>query len=155
MNERTPEAVMSLVRGLDVQNNFAFLPHRRVMEDGSLSPMLSLCNCYVTCCTAALGCAIPAKKANNQVEWLISTSGQLAGWMHVDSETARQRATLGFPTVAAWVNQTGHGHIALLVPPPQGETRLFVSAAGTQNFTAAPIEKSFGVGKDVHFWTHG
>jgi hypothetical protein len=141
---RTPDAALGLISGIDVVNNFAFLA-----RDG-----VTVCNCYVTCCTAALGCAVPPMLANKQHEWLMSSEGQLAGWLHVDSETARQRATLGYPTVVSWLNPEGHGHIALCVPPPTGDARLFVSAAGLQNFVRAPIERSFGIGKTLSFFTH-
>jgi len=141
---RSPDAVLGLISGIDVVNNFAFL-----MRDG-----VTVCNCYATVCTAALGCAIPPMLANGQHAWLLSNEGQLAGWMHVDSETARQRAALGYPTVASWANPEGHGHIALCVPPPSGDARLFVSAAGHQNFVRASIDRSFGLNKSIDFFTH-
>lgn len=141
---RDPAVVLNLIGGIDVVDNFAF-----IARDG-----VTVCNCYVTVCTAALGCAIPPMLANKQHAWLLSPEGQLAGWMHVDSETARQRAALGYPTVASWSNPDGHGHIALCVPPPPGDARLFVSAAGAENFVRAPIERSFGTGKDIAFFTH-
>lgn len=141
---RSPDAVLGLVSGIDVVNNFAFLA-----RDG-----VTVCNCYVTVCTAALGCAVPPMLANKQHEWLLSNEGMLAGHMHVDSETARQRAALGYPTIASWSNPQGHGHIAMCVPPPFGDARLFVSAAGEHNFVRAPIERSFGLGKSIDFFTH-
>jgi hypothetical protein len=42
----------------------------------------------------------------------------------------------------------------MCVPAPVGEGRLFVSAAGLQNFVRAPIERSFGIGKNINFFTH-
>jgi hypothetical protein len=152
---RAPDVVLALISGLDVANNFAFLPHRRVLSDGDPTPTLTLCNCYVTCCTAALGCAVPPMKANEQRTWLLSPEAQLAGWMHVDSETARQRAQGGYPTVAAWANPDGgHGHIALVVPTdPTGPVGLYVSAAGAQNYVRCLLSRSFG---DLRpdFFTH-
>ncbi len=155
---RSPDAVLALIRGIDVPNNFAFLPHRRALvnELGTwdATPVLTFCNVYVNVCTSALGCPIAPTKANSQLAWLLSSPGKLAGWMYVDSETARQRATTGYPTLAAIANPTGHGHIALVVPPPSGDGRMFVSSAGTENFVRAPLERSFGSHKDVHFFTH-
>jgi hypothetical protein len=141
---RTPDAILGLISGIDVVHNFAF-----GLRDG-----VTLCNCYVTVCTAALGCPVAPVLANKQHDWLLSPEGQLAGWMHVDSETARQRAALGYPTLATWANPDGHGHVALVVPPPAGDARLFVSAAGAENFVRAPIERSFGLGKNIDFFTH-
>lgn len=151
---RSADAVLALITGLDVVNNFAFLPHRRVLADGSLTPTLTLCNTYLTCCTAGLGCAIPPMLANKQHVWLLSNEGKLAGWMHVDSETARQRAQLGYPTVAVAANLFGHGHVALVVPPdPVGPVGIYVSAAGAQNFVRVLWHRSFGAMKPDYF-TH-
>jgi|SRR6185436_5124689 len=144
MSARLPNIVLNLIAGIDVVDNFAF-----IARDG-----VTVCNCYVTVCTAALGCPIPPMLANKQHAWMLSNEGMLAGWMHVDSETARQRAALGYPTVASWLNPEGHGHIAMCVPPPSGDARMHVSAAGHQNFVRAPIEKSFGLGKNIAFFTH-
>lgn len=141
---RTPDVVLNLIGGIDVVDNFAFLA-----RDG-----VTVCNCYVTVCTAAMNCAIPPMLANKQHAWLMSNEGRLAGWMHVDSETARQRAMLGYPTVASWENPLGHGHIAMCVPPPNGDARIFISSAGEHNFVRAPIERSFGIGKSIDFFTH-
>jgi hypothetical protein len=153
---RSPDTVLGLISGIDVANNFAFLPHRRALSDGDATPPLTLCNCYVTCCTAALGCAVPPMKANEQHAWLKSPEGQRMGWMPVDSETARQRAQLGYPTVAAWLNPSGgHGHIALVVPAdPIGPVGVYVSAAGASNFVRALLYRSFGSHNAPDFFTH-
>lgn len=159
MIERSKEAVLALVRGIDVVNNFAFLPHRRALANGlgtwDATKILTLCNCYVNVCTSALGCAIPAKKANEQHEWLKGEPGRVAGWMHVDQTTAAQRADLGYPTVATLPNPQGHGHIALVVPAdPVGPIGVYVSSAGAQNYVRALMSRSFGAGAQVEFFTH-
>jgi hypothetical protein len=156
--ERSPDAVLALISGLDVVNNFAFAPHRRAEANGlgtwDATPIVTLCNCYVTCCTAALGCAIAPMLANRQHDWLLSPEGQLAGWMHVDSETARQRAQSGYPTVASLANPGGHGHIALVVPAdPVGPPGLYVSSAGGQNYVRCLLARSFGDSTPDYF-TH-
>lgn len=153
---RTPESVLALITGIDVVNNFAFLPHRRLLDNAASTPVLTMCNTYVTCCTAGLGCAVPPMLANRQHAWLKSAEGKLAGWMPVDSETARQRAQLGYPTVAAWTNPTGgHGHIALVVPPdPAGPVGVYVSSAGSKNFVRALMQRSFGLSLAAEFFTH-
>lgn len=153
---RSPDTVLALITGIDVVNNFAFLPHRRVLDDSrdTITPRLTLCNAYVTACTAGLGCAIPPMLANKQHAWLKSNEGMLAGWMPVDPETARQRAQLGYPTVAAVMNLSGHGHIALVVPQAATEPPgLYVSSAGATNFIRTPMARSFGALKPS-FFTH-
>ena len=155
---RSPEALMALVRGLDVANNFAFLPHRRALANAKggwdATPVLTTCNLYVNVCTAALGRPIPPKKANEQVAWLKSERGLLAGYMPVDGETARQRAEGGYPTVAATTNPAGHGHIALVVPrDPAGPPGIYVSSAGATNHLRCLLFKSFGINASPEFWT--
>lgn len=155
---RSPDAVLALIMGVDCVNNFAFLPHRRALANDSggfdPTPTLTMCNCLLTVYTAALGCAVPPMLANKQHAWLKSNEGVLAGWMPVDSETARQRAQLGYPTVAAAANPNGHGHVGLVVPQSvTDKPGLYVSAAGVHNYVRAPIGMSFGTLKP-DFWTH-
>ena len=156
---RSPDALMALVRGIDVVNNFAFLPHRRAFANAKggwdATPVLTACNLYVNVCTAALGRPIPPKKANEQVAWLKSERGMLAGWMPVDGETARQRAESGYPTVAATTNPAGHGHIALVVPADaSGAPGIYVSSAGATNHVRCVLHRSFGVAAMPEYWTN-
>lgn len=132
----SPEAVLALIRGIDVEHNVAFQP-----RDG-----LTFCNAYTNVVTSALGCPVPNRLANDQHDWLLSEPGQLAGWGRIDSATASLRSSLGYPVVAAWRNPGGHGHIAPVVPAPAADpARLYVSAAGAENFVRCPLERSFGV----------
>lgn len=133
---RSPEFLLALVSDMAVTHNFAFTP-----RDG-----LTFCNCYVAVVTASLRCPIPPRLANLQNAWLKSDEGRMAGWMPVDAETARARAQLGYPTVASWANpkHDAPGHIALLVPAPQGVASIHISQAGTENFIRAPIGRGFG-----------
>jgi hypothetical protein len=147
---RSADTVLELVTGLDVVNNFAFQAHRRAIANATggfdATPLLTFCNCYLTCVTAALGCPVPPMLANKQHAWLKSNEGKLAGWMPVDAETARQRAQLGYPTIGAATNPDGHGHVALAVPAdPTGPVGIYVSSAGLQNYVRAPVARSFGV----------
>lgn len=191
--DRSPDTVLALISGLDVVNNAAFLPGILAVAAGDEHPdcffegqpvklmHYTRCNGYATACTAALGCPVPPMKANQQHDWLMSNEGQLAGWMHVDSETARQRAQGGYPTMAVWKNVhwrcsrclkpaagagtcancggttvlvEDHGHIALVVPAdPTGPTGIYVSAAGQQNFVRCLLARSFGDIKPDYF-TH-
>lgn len=143
--QRSPDALLALVSDMAVTANYAFMP-----RDG-----FTFCNCYVAVLTAALRAPIPPRLANLQHAWLSSDEGRMAGWMPVDSETARARAALGYPTVASWRNPKDSmpGHIALLVPAPQGATGVYVTAAGAENFVRAPIGRSFGLNRPDYF-TH-
>lgn len=153
MTDRSPDAVLALIAGMDVASNFAFAPHVIVMPDGT-SKAVTWCNAYATCLTAAMGCAIPPKLANKQHAWLASEAGVAAGWKPCDRETARMRASMGFPVVAVWTNPTGPGHISVLVPPPATDPgRIYVSTAGRDNFVRAPLERSFGM-LVPEFFTH-
>ncbi len=166
---RTRDTIDAIVQALDVRNSFAFLPHRRAFSPGTLpkpaaiageweiSDPLTMCNAYASVFCACLGVRLPpTMKANQMVPWLKGNEGAMAGWMVVDSETARQRALSGFPTVVGWVNPTGaSGHIAMVVPSPHGlEAELFVSAAGKTNFSRARLRDSFGDVAPLVFATH-
>lgn len=142
---RAPDVLLALITDMAVTHNFAFCP-----REG-----MTFCNCYLSVLTAALRCPIPPILANLQHAWLLSDEGRMAGWMPVDSETARARAQLGYPTVAAWPNPKHDkpGHVALVVPAPQGAVGLYVSAAGAENFLRAPLGRSFGINKPDMF-TH-
>lgn len=143
--QRAPELLLALVSDMAVTANFAFTP-----RDG-----VTFCNCYVAVLTAALRCPIPPMLANLQYAWLKSDEGRMAGWMPVDSETARARVELGYPTVAVWKNphHDRPGHIALLVPAPKGVVSIHITQAGASNFIRAPIGRGFG-SLLVEFFTH-
>lgn len=150
---RSPDVVLGLISGLDVVNSFAFLPHVRLI-DGKPTPMLTLCNAYTNVVTSALGCPIPALLANKQAAWLAGPLGVAAGWRSIDKAQALERANDGFPVVAVAFNDTGHGHIAPVVPsPPEDKAALYVSSAGATNFVRARIGRSFGA-LVPQFYTH-
>lgn len=153
---RDPNTVLGVIQLLDVRNAFAFLPHVRLI-DGKPTAPLTLCNAYASVFCACLGVRLPPTlKANQQIPWLHSEEGRLAGWMTVDYETAKQRAISGFPTLVGWVNPTGGpGHIGAVVPPLKGfEAELFVSAAGRTNVARDRIRASFGDVAPLVFSTH-
>ncbi len=145
MSARAPELLLALVSDMAVTHNYAFMP-----RDGK-----TFCNCYISVLGAALGAPIAPALANQQHDWLMSEEGRMAGWSKVDADTARQRAQLGYPTVASWKNPKPDqpGHIALVVPAPTGVASLHVSAAGHENFIRAPIGRSFG-GLTPDYFTH-
>lgn len=143
MIDRTPDAVLGLISGVDVAHNAAFQP-----RDG-----LTFCNCLVTVYTAALGCPVPPALANDQVSYLDSNEGRMAGWNECAASTALLRASLGYPVVVGMQEQP-HGHVALMVPSPVADPgRAYVSAAGAECFIRTRLEKSFGL-KVVRYFTH-
>jgi hypothetical protein len=143
---RSVRTLLDVVAVLDPEHNASLQPRNS----------LSYCNDAITELTLALGCPVPIALANAQHDWLLGEAGKADGWMVVDAETARQRAELGFPTVATWKNPTGgHGHIMLLVPAPDTDVgHIYVAGAGAKNFNRARIEDSFGLSIHPDFVTH-
>lgn len=167
---RAPDELRRLATEYDVVNNFAFLPHRRAVPasagitgprinidglDYVITKILTLCNAYVALFTAALGCPIPPLKANQQLEWLLSNEGKMAGWSECNRATAITRAGLGYPTVAAALDAP-HGHIGMMMPSPATDLNgAYVSAAGLTNYSYTKLEKSFGhLTAACRFFTH-
>ncbi len=133
--------LLGLAQLLDVEHVECFAP-----VDGRTH-----CNGYAKVFCAALGLELPAMKANDLHAWL---SEPAHGWARTDAITAAHLAWEGQPVLAAWLNPTGgHGHIAVVVPGPT-EGHLFVSAAGSHNYVAAPLEKSFGLSLHPDFFTY-
>lgn len=132
---------MEAVLAIDPEHSFSLQP-----RDG-----VTLCNEAVRFMLAVLGGHIPRAVANEQADWLDSAEARAHGWMRCDSSTlapaevAKQRAELGYPTVAVYRNPSGHGHIALCIPAPDvDEGHLYVAAAGEVCTNSARIEKQFG-----------
>lgn len=168
---RSPELLFELATALDVQNNFAFLPHRRLLPvqpgtrpaqvinldgfDYEPTNTLTLCNAYTSVFTAALGCAIPPTKANQQKAWL-RLEGQAAGWFECNRTAALQRASAGYPVVMVAYDQP-HGHIGVVMPSPLADpATVYVSAAGRTNVKYGKALASFGpvLDKLALFFTH-
>jgi hypothetical protein len=150
---RSPSQVLFAVDALQVETPGIYWPSWLKRADGSFFPVTH-CNGYAQAVLAVLGKKIPTIKANDLVEWFGSNAAKLDGWNPCESvgslapiEVARQRAELGFPTVAVWHSrdEKEDGHIAVLVPAPDelvGTT--MVSAAGAACFKRTRIENSFG-----------
>lgn len=167
---RSPDVLLRLAEGFDVANNFAFLPHRRLIPwvpgdptpiiiNGTsykITPLLTLCNAYVAVFSAALGCPIPPMKANDQKVWLESNEGKMAGWFGVNRQLAMERAKLGYPTVAIAIEQP-HGHVGMVMPKRMStdSDALYVSAAGLSNYWHVLMSRSFGhLDPAALFFTH-
>lgn len=145
--------LLELVTNMAVDENYAFIAKVVLQPDGT-SLHATFCNAYASVLTAALGCPIPPKLANKQHAWL-KADGAKQGWVPVDKGAAAHFAAHGQPAVAVWTNITGGpGHIALLVPAPDGSEDVWVSSAGRHNYVAAPLEKSFGVSIEPEFFAY-
>lgn len=150
---RSPDAVLAVILGIDVEHQFCFKPHTVLLPNGVEMPTTQ-CNGYTCVVMAALGSPLPAGKlANDLLTWLSTSPGQVQGWTECEREIATRRANLGYPTVAV-AYEEGHGHIAPCVPSPSDDpVRLYVSAAGAYNMLRGPMEASFGALKPRYF-TH-
>lgn len=147
-----------VVRQFDVERHVRYRP-----VDGK-----TWCNIFVSDVTAALGAPIPhwvttagrptdhADKdngareltANKTCDWLLEL-GSKFGWQQIaPRDAAEKRAVAGFPTVACWKNpQPGSGHIAILVPGG-------IAQAGKENFNLGSLERGFGTGREILYFTH-
>lgn len=139
-----------LAQLLDVENNFALLPHARFI-DGKPTSRLTLCNCYASIYCAARGAKLPADLANKQLLYL---RGHPAEWEPVSRERAHELVNSGDKTelVLAVAEAPIHGHIGPCVEsPPEDPKSLYVSAAGLRNFKRTKLESSFGFLTPVFF----
>jgi len=144
---RSPTTYRQVVEMLDVARNARYQP----------KPGATFCNIFLWDATKANGCEIPhwvyghEHSANDVCDWL-RHEGPANGWTSVDSGHARVRANAGFPTVAAWKNPSGPGHVAVVLPSPDdGPTRI--AQAGRHNFFDEPITHGFGDLQPL-FYTH-
>lgn len=138
--DRSPYDLRRLLAQFDVERSARYQP------TGSAT----FCNIYVWDATRALGCEIPhwlenpkrELNANAVCDWL-EFVGPKAGWQRVAAQEAADRASAGYPVVAAWKNPgIGSGHVAMLLPSDGGELRI--AQAGRKNLFDAPIANGFG-----------
>lgn len=113
------------------------------------------CNVFVTDGTEALGCAVPWRLANEQVQWLDTLGCQKHGWAVCEKSAAAAFARRGWPTLACWVNPTAgeSGHVAFVVPSPIENAGVWVAQAGAINRASMPLQSAFGI-RPVTFFTH-
>lgn len=85
-------------------------------------------------------------RANDLVAWL-DRHGARFGWSEMKRERAIQEADEGRPTIVCSVNQSGPGHVAVLMPGGG------IAQAGSFNSNFCSIEKGFGA-RAVRFFGH-
>lgn len=134
---------------LDVENNFALLPHTRLVDGKEYK--CTLCNCYASIWCAARGAQLPPVLANKQLLYLRARPDE---WEEVSRERALELVNGPDRTelVLAVAEAAVHGHIGACVEsPPEDPKHLYVSAAGARNFKRTKLESSFGFLKPVFF----
>lgn len=150
---RAPAQLTWIADALQVETPGIYWPSYLKNDSGNFFKVTH-CNGYAQAFLAALGKKIPTMKADDLIAWFASNAARLDGWSPCEVvgslapiEVARERAELGFPTVALWHSDLTEvdGHIAILVPAPDDQVgACFVSAAGAQCFKRTRIENSFG-----------
>lgn len=114
------------------------------------------CNIFAWDVTRAMAAEIPHWRfkdelnANAIFDWL-SGEGTDYGWHWCTDSIARQRALEGFPTVVAWKNPVGVGHIAVVIPSKEPGVRI--AQAGGANFADRSVVAGFG-SRIVRYFTH-
>ena len=132
---RSAAALKAVLDSLDVEHEHRYRP-------GYLVSNSTWCNRFVTDATEKLGCPVPFVLANEQHDWISGDAGRAKGWRAVDFSEALKGINEGLPTVAAWRNPIGHGHVGMGCPSSM--PGLHIAAAGRVNFACAPIAWSFG-----------
>ena len=131
---------MSINSQLDVAATLDF-HHNFLARDGK-----TFCNVAAAAFLALRGHVIPlTMSANELFDWFASPAALGKGWRKSTHDEALAVANAGGDAVAIAKEQP-HGHVGVLVESlPNTPGRLCVSAAGSQNFIRAPIERSFGL----------
>lgn len=154
-DQRSPEHTVELVEQFRGALAKEWAPHD-VTGDGEPE---TWCNKFAEAfCQAAQVYLPKVLLANAQVEWLGDSTARSLGWFECDRTTARRHAEAGLVVLIGWVNPKGrHGHIAVGMPPPAGDTteRFFVAQAGARCFIQEPLERGFGAATpQCRFFVH-
>lgn len=138
---RSPENLLAATQALHVTEAARYRP-----ANGN-----TFCNIFAADATQLLGCAIAHRDAQGNERTINQTildlrAGKYAGWTRVNANDAANRAQLGLPTVAVWLNLKGHGHVTVLVPRPAGGIvgHIYVTGAGASCREQCTIEQQFG-----------
>lgn len=117
---------------------------RDVTGDGVPEPW---CNLLVERVCRRVGVLLPAGlRANEQVEWMLSDAGRVAGWEEVGEHAARAMADAELMVVPGWVNpgpprpdgSRPSGHVGVLLPGGK------LAQAGARRFSSGTIAQGFG-----------
>lgn len=148
--DRSPARLMAVIAEHH-HRGVARYQSRDVTGDGVFE---TFCNIFAQDVSEAMGAPLPRRMlANATVAWLDAESVRDASeWLAVDAFAAQKAADRGELALAGWVNPSGPGHLAVVVPS-LGEAGCYVAQAGRRNFTRAPLASGFGT-LPVRFWTH-
>lgn len=132
---------------LDVEENFAFAPHTRLV-DGKFQSV-TLCNAYASVFCAVLDVELPPVMANKQYLWMMSHPAE---WEPVTKADALRLVNEERAVVVAVAQHPEHGHIAGCVESPLDDlSHLYVTAAGMRCYRRTRLESSFGFLNPVFF----
>lgn len=160
-DNRGPAQYLAVVKQFGVESNPRYTP-----RGGN-----TFCNIFLWDVTRHMSCEIPhwyvaysktpegkvtalgnEYNANAVCDWLNGKWSQEYGWKSViDGVNAMARANLGFPTVVAWKNPNGVGHVGVVIPGTQPGVRI--AQAGATNFVDGDVTRGFGH-RPVAYFTH-
>lgn len=139
--ERSAENLLAATRALHVTQAKRYLP-----AHGN-----TWCNIFMSDATQLLGCPISHWDPQGNERTINRTildlrAGKFEGWTKVAAHDAANRAQIGLPTVAVWLNPRGHGHVSVVVPrPDNGELgHIYVTGAGAACREQCKLEEQFG-----------
>lgn len=111
------------------------------------------CNLFAQDVSEAMSVMIPRyTRANELVAWLGTPTAATFAWETVPAHVAQRMADEGQLALVGWVNPSGPGHIAVLVPS-LGEAGTFIAQAGGVRFTRGTVAQGFG-GRAVTYFAH-
>ena len=145
---RSPERLISIVAEHHLRGFTRYRPH----DVDGIPGDETFCNLFAQDVAEAMSVMVPRHmRANELVPWL-GLDGKAFDWEVVDAHTAQRMADEGQLVLVGWVNPSGPGHIAVVVPA-LGEPGLWIAQAGRTNFTRGLLEQGFG-GRVVTYFGH-
>lgn len=114
----------------------------------------TFCNIFVEDVMFAMGIELPWDHANEIADWL---SNERDGWRQVTAQEAQDRANAGYPTVTAFYNYPGIGHLSVVRPGNYATFRAVMTAnAGADNFNNGSALRAYTASmlSRVRYYTH-
>ena len=102
-------------------------------------------------------CNVPFPRELANVMYNKLSSGY-SGWYECSAKEAQKRANEGYPTVVAYYNNDGHGHIAVVRPETNDwkyskNCGAVIAQAGRHNFNYGNTKDGFG-DRSVKYFSH-
>jgi hypothetical protein len=124
-------------------NYFKVIEQFQVEESPRYAPdNKTYCNIFAEDVMRAMNAPLPQMVVNDMVGWL-KENRATSGWRRVDERMAQQMAKEGHPSIAiaANVNPSKHGHVAVIRPASVGDNRgAAVTQTGGSPIDATHIE---------------